>query len=395
MRILFVVDGRSPIALNWIRYFSERGNQVHIVSTFPSEPDLEFSSYHFLPVAFSSLKAKPTSKEKTKRRGNNVAVKTRIRQWLAPLTIKKAAEQLRSIVNEIKPDIVHAMRIPYEGMVTAYADLDSPVIVSVWGNDFTLHAKATPFVDKATRFTISQADALHADCYRDIRLAKVWGFDEYKPSIVLPGGGGIQLDLFHPSSVEEKVVSLRSAQNGNFFSVVNPRGMRAYVHMEAFIRAIPYVISKYENTRFYLPALAENLQVINWIKKYNISEQVHLLPLLDREEIAQLFRKMTVMVSPSSHDGTPNTLLEAMASGCFPIAGDLESVREWITPGVNGLLIDPRNPMAIADAIILAIENQALREKAEKINLALVKERAEYQKVMQTAAKFYERLLNS
>jgi glycosyltransferase involved in cell wall biosynthesis len=395
MRLLFVVDGRSPIALNWIRYFSERGNQVHIVSTFPSEPDLEFNSYHFLPVAFSSLKTKSTSNQKTNRRGKNVAVKTRIRQWLAPLTISKAAEQLHSIVNDIKPDIVHAMRIPYEGMVTAYADLDSPFIVSVWGNDFTLHAKATPFMAKATRFTISKVDALHADCHRDIRLAKVWGFDEFKPSIVLPGGGGIQLDLFHPSRAEERVESLRSSQNSNFFSVINPRGMRAYVHMESFIKAIPYVIRKYENTRFYLPALAENPQVINWIKKYDISEKVHLLPLLDRKEIAQLFRKMTVMVSPSSHDGTPNTLLEAMASGCFPIAGDLESVREWITPGVNGLLIDPRNPMAIADAIILAFENQALREKAEKINLALIKERAEYQKVMQTAAKFYERLLNS
>jgi len=173
MRLLFVVDGRSPIALNWIRYFSERGNQVHIVSTFPSEPDLEFNSYHFLPVAFSSLKTKSTSNQKTNRRGKNVAVKTRIRQWLAPLTISKAAEQLHSIVNDIKPDIVHAMRIPYEGMVTAYADLDSPFIVSVWGNDFTLHAKATPFMAKATRFTISKVDALHADCHRDIRLAKV------------------------------------------------------------------------------------------------------------------------------------------------------------------------------------------------------------------------------
>ena len=37
----------------------------------------------------------------------------------------------------------------------------------------------------------------------------------------------------------------------------------------------------------------------------------------------------------------PEAILEAMALGCFPIAGDIESVREWITPGVNGILVDP------------------------------------------------------
>lgn len=394
MRLLFVVDGRSPIALNWIRYFSKMGYEVHIVSTFPSEPDVKFSSYHFLPVAFSSIKAKPSAKRKMGKGMINVGLKTKVRQWLAPITIGKAAERLHSIVNEIQPDIVHAMRIPYEGMVSAYAELSFPVIVSVWGNDFTLHAEATPLMAKATRFTISKVDALHADCFRDIRLAKVWGFDERKPSIVLPGGGGVQLDLFSPSNMDDNPGSLRNVYNKNFYSVVNPRGMRAYVHMESFFKAIPHVLEKYENTQFFLPALAGNPQAIEWSRKFGIMGNVHLLPLLGRDEMAQLLRKTTVMVSPSSHDGTPNTLLESMASGCFPIAGDLESIREWITPGVNGLLVDPQDPVGIADAIILAFENQAMREAARKKNLALIQERAEYQKVMKTAAKFYERVLN-
>ena len=33
------------------------------------------------------------------------------------------------------------------------------------------------------------------------------------------------------------------------------------------------------------------------------------------------------------HDGTPNTLLEGMACGCLPVAGDLDSIREWLKPG--------------------------------------------------------------
>ena len=41
--------------------------------------------------------------------------------------------------------------------------------------------------------------------------------------------------------------------------------------------------------------------------------------------MAALFRQAQVMLSITTHDGTPNTLLEGLASGCFPIAGDIES----------------------------------------------------------------------
>jgi glycosyltransferase involved in cell wall biosynthesis len=99
-----------------------------------------------------------------------------------------------------------------------------------------------------------------------------------------------------------------------------------------------------------------------------------------------------VAVSPSTHDGTPNTLLEAMACGCFPIAGDLESLREWITPGVNGLLVDPEI-RALADAVLLALERPDLRARARVLNLRLVADRAEQGQVMQSAEIFYQDIL--
>ena len=53
MRILFVADGRSPIALNWIRYFVDCGDEVHLASTFPCRPELALASLSIVPVAFS------------------------------------------------------------------------------------------------------------------------------------------------------------------------------------------------------------------------------------------------------------------------------------------------------------------------------------------------------
>jgi glycosyltransferase involved in cell wall biosynthesis len=82
-----------------------------------------------------------------------------------------------------------------------------------------------------------------------------------------------------------------------------------------------------------------------------------------------------------------------MACGCFPVAGDIESLREWITPGVNGWLVDPEDPEALAVAIIASLENRVLREGAAKWNARLISERAEYQTCMAQAGEFYAEVL--
>ena len=56
MRLLFICDGRSPIAMNWIAYFIDQGDEVHLVSTFDFNTNLEFASVNIVPVAFSQLK---------------------------------------------------------------------------------------------------------------------------------------------------------------------------------------------------------------------------------------------------------------------------------------------------------------------------------------------------
>jgi hypothetical protein len=205
MRLLFVADGRSPIALNWIRHFVERRDEVHLVSTYASRPDLALAGLEFLPLAFSSMKKQGPPAAVRSGGGSGLlsaralGLRTVLRQWLGPLTIRRAAGTLRSIIRRIRPDLIHALRIPYEGMVAAEAYTPGiPLIVSVWGNDFTLHGPSTPLMRHYTQWTVSVADALHADCRRDIRLARGWGLGPDKPTLVTPGNGGIRMDVFHP-----------------------------------------------------------------------------------------------------------------------------------------------------------------------------------------------------
>jgi glycosyltransferase involved in cell wall biosynthesis len=108
--------------------------------------------------------------------------------------------------------------------------------------------------------------------------------------------------------------------------------------------------------------------------------------------MANVFRRAQIVASPSIHDGTPNTLLEGIACGCFPVAGDLESIREWITPNENGLLFDSNNSQSIAAAIIAAIENKTLRTQAAGLNREIISTRAEYGQNMKRVEEFYNEI---
>ena len=106
-----------------------------------------------------------------------------------------------------------------------------------------------------------------------------------------------------------------------------------------------------------------------------------------------MFHRAQVSVSISEHDGTPNSLLEAMTCGCFPIAGDIESLREWIVPGVNGLLVNPDSPEELASAVISALLNEKLRSDAAEKNRRIILERAESEVVRTKIEVFYNQCL--
>ncbi len=378
MKILFIADARSPISQNWIRYFVQRGDEVYLASTFQGDVGFPLSGLEFTPVAFSAVKQNPPA-------GRRVSflpadLRTRIRQFLGPLTISRSAQTLSAFIQKVQPDIIHALRIPYEGMLAASAISNhQSLVASIWGNDFTLHAPSTPLMSYYTRKVMRSIAALHADCKRDIRLAQTWGFDSSKPTLVTPGSGGIRADVFYPPAalVEDPVI-------------INPRGFRAYVRNDSFFRAIPLVLKQIPNAKFIFASMQGEAQAIRWVRELNIEHAVTLNPPVTHTQMAEMFRAAQIVASPSIHDGTPNSLLEGMACGCFPVAGDLDSIREWITHGENGLLFDSSNPQSIADAIVLAIKNKNLRQKAAGLNAEIISTRAEYQTNMQRVEEFYK-----
>jgi glycosyltransferase involved in cell wall biosynthesis len=119
-----------------------------------------------------------------------------------------------------------------------------------------------------------------------------------------------------------------------------------------------------------------------------------LLPYLPQEKLWRLYSRAQIYVSLSSHDGTPNTFLEALACGCFPVVGDIESLREWLTDEVNGLLVDPREPQQAANAMIKAITDESLRLNVLKKNYAMIRSRAEISGVRKEFSAYIQSIKN-
>ena len=402
MHILLIADGRSPITRRWVQGLFALKHEVTLISTFPCVALDGIRDLHVLPVAFagmggsqvkSSEKNAHTTFQLRKMVSRYRSIFQSGRSFIGPLTMAFYAEQYRRLVYAIKPDLVHALRIPFEGMLASHTPPEFPLVVSIWGNDLTLHGGSSRLMKKYTHKTLQRANGFVADVKRDQRLSRQWGFNSASPSIVVPTCGGINLVEIHRVR-QENPESLAGKLPQDVPLIVNPRGLRpSYVRNDVFFQAIPLVLENVKDVCFVCPSMAGQDEAQRWVQRLGISDNITLLSYLSQPQLWELFYQAIISISLTIHDGTPNTLLEAMACGCFPIVGDIESLREWITPGVNGLLVRPDDPEALAEAVLLALQNQKLRSEAAELNLALIQQRGEVGLVRTQVEVFYQRVL--
>ena len=94
-------------------------------------------------------------------------------------------------------------------------------------------------------------------------------------------------------------------------------------------------------------------------------------------------------------EGVSASLFEAMACGCFPIVTDLPGNRSWIKHKENGVLVESENNQKLADEIIWAFQNTALRQKAIFENRGFIENKANYAINMKQISDKYHELINS
>ena len=398
MRLAFVADPRAEHTRQWLRYFASASDDVLLLGTFPG-PRIPGVRTEFLPVVFNlgATLIKGGDEGAPSRRASAVRFAFRaglsgvaypIWQQLRAVDAFRQARKARTVLDEFRPDVVHTLRIQNEGYVGGLTR-HHPLIVGAWGSDFVLMARHYPVHRLLTRRLMRRADAFTADCRRDIRLAHEHGLAAVAPTRCFPGNGGVDRRVFCPPA---------GGTGPRERLILYARGLPPYARIGSLLQAFRLVVAGEYGAPVRLLLLAPPAQVPTLeriCRRRGFSDaQVAVRSSVPRDELVRLLQTATVSVSNLRNDGVPVTMLEAMACGALPVMSNLESIREWITHGVNGLLFDPDSPEELAACLREALANDRLRRDAQQINSQILSERADFETVMPLVRQFYAELAN-
>jgi glycosyltransferase involved in cell wall biosynthesis len=83
-----------------------------------------------------------------------------------------------------------------------------------------------------------------------------------------------------------------------------------------------------------------------------------------RDQIRDLYAEADVVCIPSWYrEGLQTAILEAAAAGCPVVACDNVGVRDFLRPGMDAVVVPPRDPEALADALVRMLGDAALAER--------------------------------
>ena len=99
--------------------------------------------------------------------------------------------------------------------------------------------------------------------------------------------------------------------------------------------------------------------------QHGLEQHVHLPGPMGQDELLREYRRASALCMPSrllpdDRDGIPNVLVEAMAAGTPVIASAVSGIPELVEHEVNGLLVAPEDPEALADALLRLHDDPAL-----------------------------------
>jgi glycosyltransferase involved in cell wall biosynthesis len=109
-------------------------------------------------------------------------------------------------------------------------------------------------------------------------------------------------------------------------------------------------------------------------------------PRLDMNEVVRIF---DLYVLPSIWEGLPMVLLEAMAAACPIVATNVGGSHMAVIHGENGSLVEPKNPKALATAVIRLLADEQLRNSYAKRGLELFKGRFTAEAMTEQYEKLY------
>ena len=209
---------------------------------------------------------------------------------------------------------------------------------------------------------LKKVDYFWGEGQRDCDLALNAGFvGEIMPFV--PAGGGLDLPAFFSASDTppslRKVILVKGYQYlfGRFFVA-----LRALERAVDLLDSYKIVVINADTDSKVLCELFE--------RQYGI--KVEIISGFSDLEMIRLFASSRIYLGLSISDGLPASLLEALATGAFPIQSNTAITEGIVEDGVTGILVGPNDPDDVERALRKALSDDSLVDSAARLNHDLV-----------------------
>lgn len=291
-------------------------------------------------------------------------------------------EELDRIIQEINPDIIHSFEMQscsYPILKTMNKYRCIKWIYSCWGSDIYYYKNLSTHKNKIYNI-LKRVNVLHTDCMRDYDLACELGFLGEHTGVI-PGGTGFKLEEFeaYKQDFNTRNIILVKGYNHGF-----GRGLN-------IIKALENCLNLLQSKNLEVYVFGAHSIVQDYIKQKKLPFKVFGRNDLKHEDVLKLMGKSKIYIGNSISDGMPNTLLEAIVMGVFPIQSNPGNVTsEIIKHQVNGLCIkQPENILEIQAHIEFTLSNTATLKNAQCINAEIANEKLEFKKIKQKILNIY------
>jgi len=359
MKLCFLASANSIHSYRWIKYFADKGHEIHWISLQKSEfSDLQNTKFYLLkqfPAKFFEIIF------------NVISVK--------------------NLVKKIKPDILHAHYAGVNGVLGALSGFH-PFILTAWGSDILIAGKNF-FIKPLIKFTLLKADLITCDAEHMKEAIMKLGTKPEKIKIIY---FGVDTKKFSPGPKDKELIKKLNIENCPV--VISLRNLEPIYDVETLIKAIPLVLKEVPETKFIIAGKgSEEEKLKKLAEKLKVSKSIRFVGFILNDELPKYLRTVDVYVSTSLSDaGISASTAEAMACGLPVIITKTGENEKWVKNDEGGYLIPIKNPEILAEKIIFLVKNENLRKEFGTVNRAIIEEKNNYYKEMEKMEKLYEEI---
>jgi phosphatidylinositol alpha-mannosyltransferase len=203
------------------------------------------------------------------------------------------------------------------------------------------------------------------------------------PYKIIPNG--VDVDHFDPQNVEPLPRYMDGRPNILFVGRPEKRKGVGYL-----LRAYPHLKAAFPDARFIIVGAGdwENSPYRSYIDRHRMRD-IEVVGRVSDADLPRYHRSSQVVVAPAIEgESFGMVLIEAMASGVPVVASDIEGYRQVVTEGQEGLLVPPRNPIALANAISSVLQDREAAGRMGACGLVQARQYA-WDRVAEQVMDFY------